>query len=132
MRLRCTLGTALLLTMLAACGQSLATGAESGRLAALAARQDLRDMICLARADGPISQADRVSILKEAKGVLPPDEFASFKRALDRIAPPKKMPAKRVAKTTRKKPASVRPEAALVIPTSALLPDRMAPPVFLR
>jgi hypothetical protein len=147
MRQRWTLGAAVLLMTLAAWGQSLATGAQSGRLEALAARRDLCDLVCYARAaDGSISQANRIYILKEAKEVLSPDEYRSFKQALDRIAPPKPT-AKRVAKATWKKPGSAqpalakselakpaldKPEAELVIPTGAILPDRMAPQVFLR
>jgi len=126
------MGVVLLLTTLAACGQSLATGSESGRLGALAVRQDLCDLICYARADGSISHAERVLILREAKGVLPHEEYLSFKQTLDRIAPPKKSPAKQLAKTTQKKPAPVKTESELVIPTSAILPDGMAQPVFLR
>ena len=145
MRLRWTFGAALLLTTLTACGQSLAMGTDSGHLGALAARQDLCDLICYARADGTISQAERVLILKEAKTALPHEEYLSFKQTLDRISPPKKpatkqlaktsakKPAtKQLAKTTRKKPAPVKTESGLVIPTGAILPDGVAPLVLLR
>jgi len=157
MRLRWTFGAALLLT-LATCGQSSGMGTESGHLGALAARQDLCDLICYARADGTISQAERILILKEAKGVLTHEEYLSFKQTLDRISPPKKPTtkqlakttakkpttkqlakttakkptAKQLAKTTRKKPAPVKTESGLVIPASAILPDGVAPPVLLR
>ena len=105
MRLQWTLGAALLLATLAATDQSLAAGNQSGRLAALAARQDLCDLICYAKADGHISQAERVLILNEAKSVLSHDEYLSFKQTLDRIAPPPKPKPKaktqtHVAKTT--------------------------------
>ena len=140
MRLQFTLGAALLLTMLAACGQSFAMGTDSGRLGALAARQDLCDLVCYARrADGSISQANRALILKEAKGLLSHEEYVSFKQTLDRISPPPKPPvkhaAKHLAKTTPKKPASAttgKTDSELVIPSSANLPDGMAPPVLLR
>ena len=135
MRLRWTLGAALLLATLAAGSQSLAAKSESGHLAALTARQDLCDLICYARAGGSISQANRILILEEAKSVLSHDEYLTFKRTLDRIAPPPKPKAKQkhVAKTTHKKkasPAEKGPE--LVIPASAILPDGVAQPVFLR
>jgi len=140
MRLQFTLGAALLLTTLADCGQSFAMGTDFGRFGALAARQDLCDLVCYARrADGSISQANRVLILKEAKGLLSHEEYVSFKRTLDRISPPPKPSlkpaAKQLAETTQKKPASVTTEktdSGLVIPASANLPDGMAPPVFLR
>jgi hypothetical protein len=157
MLLRCTLGAALILTI-AACGQSLAAGTQSGHLAALAARQDLCDLICYAKADGTISQSERTIILKEAKSALPADEYATFKQTLDRIAPPAKPKAKQMAKamlkkykakqlakttpkkpkavqlvkTTPKKPAPVEVENELVIPASVSQPDGVAPPVFLR
>ncbi len=139
MRLRWTLGAVLLLATLAVGGQSLAAATQSGRLAALAARQDLCDMICYARADGHISRTERVLILQEAKSALSHDEYLTFKRALDRIAPPPKpmLKHKHVAKAThktavKKKPAPVEKRSELVIPASAILPDGMARPVFLR
>ena len=137
MRLRWTFGAALLLTMLAVCSQSLAMGIDSGRLGALAARQDLCDLVCYARANGngSISQANRILILNEAKSVLSHDEYLTFKRTLDRIAPPPKPKAKQkhLAKTShKKKPASVEKGPDLVIPASAVLPDGVAQPASLR
>jgi hypothetical protein len=127
------MGIALLMTTLAACGQSLVAGTGSGRLGAMAARQDICDLICYAKADGSISQAERVLILKEARAVLSHEEYLGFKQTLDRISPPKKPAAKQLAKTTRKKPAAVvKSESGLVIPTGAILPDGMARPAFLR
>ena len=133
MRLLLTLGAALLLATLAVGGQSLAAGNESGRLAAFAARQDLCDMICYFKAGGSISQANRVLILNRAKSVLSHEEYQTFKQTLDRIAPPKpKLKHKHVAKTAQKKPAAVQKGSELVIPASAILPDGVAQPVFLR
>jgi hypothetical protein len=137
MRLHWTLGAAILLATLAVGDQSRAAGNESGRLAALTARQDLCDLICYAKADGYISQTERVLILGEAKSVLSHDEYLNFKRTLDRIAPPPKPKAKpkHVAKASRpktKKPAAVEKGPDLVIPASAILPDGVAQPVFLR
>jgi hypothetical protein len=154
MRLQWMLGAALLLATLAASGQSLAAGTESGRLAALTARQDLCDLICYAKADGHISQTERALIIREAKSVLSHDEYQSFKRTLDRIAPPPKVAAKRkhlakmtqkptqkaiqtatqkpAQKATQRKPAPAERGPELVIPASAVLPDGVAPPVYLR
>ena len=135
MRLRWTLGAALLLTTLAAGGQSLASQTESGHLAALPARQDLCDLICYARAGGSIIQSNRILILNEAKSVLSHEEYLSFKRTLDRIAPPPPKPKakqKHLVKTARKKPAAVEKGPELVIPASVILPDGVASPVFLR
>ncbi len=135
MRLRWTLGAALLFATLAVGGQSLATQTESGHLAALAARQDLCDLICYARSGGSISQTYRILILSRAKSVLSHEEYLTFKRTLDRIAPPPKPKAKQkhVAKTFRQKnPAPAETGPGLVIPAGAILPDGVAPPVFLR
>jgi hypothetical protein len=88
MRLHFTLAAALLLATLAIYNQSQAAGPQSGRLAALTARQNLCDLIAYARADGHISQSERNIILEEAQSVLTPTEYANFKQVLDRIAPP--------------------------------------------
>jgi hypothetical protein len=141
MRLLWTFGTALLLTALTVSSQSLASEAEPGSLRALAARQDLCDMVCFARADGSISRIERMIILTDAKEVLSHEEYLNFKKALDRIAPPKKPSPSALAKTTRNEPASPAPQQTSlpaepaggpVIPTGAALPDRVAPSVFFR
>jgi hypothetical protein len=158
MRLQWTLGAALLLGTLAVTDQSLAAGNQSGRLAALAARHDLCDLICYAKADGCISQAERVLIVNEAKSVLSHDEYLTFKQTLDRIAPPPKPNPKakpkhltktsyvakptQVAKPThvtktplkvqKKKPATVEKGPDLVIPAGAILPEGVSQPAFLR
>ena len=122
-------------------GQSPASETKSSRLGALAARQDLHDLICYARADGKITQTERSIILAEAKDILSHDEYATFKKAFDRIAPPKKPSQTQLAKAARKKATSVtmkrlpKPadnEPELVIPTGVSLPDRIAPPPFSR
>jgi hypothetical protein len=141
MRLQWTLGAALLLATLATGGQSLAATKDSGHLAALAARQDLHDLVCYAMTDGHMSQANRALVLREAKSVLSHDEYLTFKRTLDRIAPPPKPKAKgkhMVKAAPKKKPTPTTPPAPvqggheLVIPASANQPDGMAPPEFLR
>lgn len=106
MRLRSILGAACFLMTLAAFGQSLASAASS-RLGELAARQGLCDSVCFAMADGSISRAERVSILMDAKELLPYAEYQRFKKNLDRISPPKPSLSRQLAKNVRKKPASL-------------------------
>lgn len=145
MQIRFVVGVALLLSVLAACDQSLALGAEPNRLQAMVARQDLCDKVSYAKADGSVSQLERALILSDAKACLSHEEYLQFKQSLDRIAPSKKPAAKYVVKTKRKSPAKnpaslasqKRPvpqktQDGLVIPAGAILPDRMAQPAFLR
>jgi len=141
MRLSWTFGAVIFLLTLVVSGQSPASQAASGHLQALAARQDLYDMVCYARAGGSISRFQRAIILTDAKEVLSHEEYLKFKKALDRISPPPKPSPNQLAKTTRKKPASPTlrqpPQPAesatgLVIPAGAALPDRIAPSAFSR
>lgn len=88
MRLHSMFTAALLLAMLAANGQFLFAGTQSGRLAAFAARQDLSDMIAFAQADGKITPVERSLILQEAQWALSKPEYERFVQAFDRIAPP--------------------------------------------
>jgi hypothetical protein len=60
---------------------------QSGK-AALAARQDLQDEICIAKADGRITPEEYRQILSDANRVLPAEELPSFKRYLDPMAFP--------------------------------------------
>jgi hypothetical protein len=137
MRFQWTFGGVFVLSTLIVCGQ---LNAAPSRLVALTDRQDLRDMVCYAMADGSVSTTERRLILEDAKQILSPEEYVSFKKAFDRIAPPKKSPpkSKQFAKTSRKKtptsptkPASTV-ETGPVIPTGAILPDRIAQPVLFR
>jgi hypothetical protein len=138
MRLRWTLCAALLLT-LAAWGESSGVASQPSRLGALAARQSLCDLVYYAMADGTISRAERAIILQQAKSLLTPQEYASFHQTIDRISPPVAMKpvTKLLAKATHKRPVAAKPtvakpDAELVVPASANLPDGMAQPVFLR
>jgi hypothetical protein len=54
----------------------------------MAARQDLHDLVCILSSDGHVSGPHRAVILEQARNMLPPEEYRSFKRALDRIPPP--------------------------------------------
>jgi hypothetical protein len=145
MRVLWTFCAAILLVTMVATDRSLGTESSSNRLAALAAKKDLCDMICYARADGSISRSERITILMEAKEVLSHDEYLKFKKVLDRIAPPppKKPSPSQLAKmkAMRKKMSppqqppvqdAVEPLSGPVLPAGAMLPDRMAPPVFFR
>jgi hypothetical protein len=153
MRLHWTLGTALVLSVLTVAGQSLAAESGGSRLTDMASRQNLRDFVCLAMADGRISQTERRLILTDAKEILPHAEYLKFKMDLDRLSPPKPSKSKQqLAKSMHKKPSSqptqpmqqqqaqqqVQQEPSVdtvtgpVIPTGAILPDRMAPAKFFR
>ena len=60
------------------------------RLAALTARQNLHDNVCIAMADGRIDPAERFTILSHAKGVLAKQEYEGLKRTMDRLSPRQK------------------------------------------
>ena len=116
----------------------LGPSAAPSRLAALAARQDLCDEVAVATAKGRLTNDDRIEILADAKSILKPEEYQTFKRSLDRRWPPaqKKPTAKHSPKTARKatgpsQPAQAKPPAGpslgLVIPAGALLPDWVVP-----
>jgi hypothetical protein len=130
------------LIVLSWAGQMATMAGEPGRLAALAARQDLYDEVCIARADGKISPASRCTILADAKQILTPQEYESFKKALNRLSPPppavaKHAAIKRLPKVAEKKVPATRGGALVktvtrpVIPCSALQPDRLADRVAL-
>lgn len=108
MRSRLYMGLTIVLTIaILASPMQMASGAEPGRLAALTARQGLRDKICIAMADGQIDRGERYAILSQAKVILTPDEYKGLKRAMDRLSPPS---------------SSAKP----TIPPGAILADRMA------
>lgn len=140
MRNQLPMGIAALLLAIIAAGPAAAFEIKPSRLEALAARQDLRDMVCIAMADGRINAHERIVILIDAKNILYPEEYRIFKRALNRVSPPpKKRVARQPVKTVRKQPApkprptakpvaepSSGPSLGPVIPAGAILPDRMA------
>jgi len=136
MRSQLLWGTAtLLMTMtIMAGGIQPATAGHSGQLAALAARQDLRDKVCIAMTDGHISRAQRHTLLADAKEILKPEEYQGFKRALDRLSPPKPVPKPHSTKVAHKKPRPTpahhtptlaKSAPALSIPADVTLPDRV-------
>jgi hypothetical protein len=135
MRSRLLMGIAAVLMTILASGVQLATAGEPGRLAALTARQGLRDEVCVAMADGHISPAERYSILTYAKTILKPEEYEGLKRSMDRLSPPKPSPAKRSTQTaangsprtvSHRTPPMVESPSRPTIPSGAILPDRMA------
>jgi hypothetical protein len=128
---------AVVLLIVIGCGTRVTTAGEPGRLAALAARQDLYDEICIARADGKISIENRRTILADAKQILTPQEYEGFRRGFDRIAPPPPPPTKhasvkRLPKVAQKKAPTMRATAVAktfprpTIPLDAIQPDRVA------
>ncbi|MBU4271003.1 MAG: hypothetical protein KKE86_16140 [Planctomycetes bacterium] len=136
MRNRLPMGIAALLLAIIAAGPAAAFEIKPSRLEALAARQDLRDQVCIAMADGRIGVQERTEILIDAKNILYPEEYRIFKRALDRVSPPpKKRVARHLVKTAWKQPVPkprptakppAEPSSGPVIPAGAVLPDRMA------
>jgi hypothetical protein len=66
----------------------------SSRLGQLSTRQQLRDRVCIAKADGQISRWERARLLADAKGILKPEEYLAFKESLDRLTPPQSTGAK--------------------------------------
>jgi hypothetical protein len=140
---RLPLGVAVLLVTIVAGNASVANAWAPSRLAALAARQDLRDEVCVALAmdHGHLSPDKRAEILGDAKNILSPTEFEGFKQALDRLSPPpkkvEKSAAQRAAQMTQRKSSSLtrrqalqlmakQPSSGPVMPDGATRPDRMA------
>ena len=113
MSFRLSMGVASLLLVFFAVEPASASWLKPSRLQALAARQDLCDEVAIAMADGIITHWERAEILSDAKQILNPEEYASFKRAFERIAPPPppKSAAKhhaKIAGKNAKKPASAK------------------------
>ena len=141
MAMRWLLSMATVLVILGtASGIRMAAAGEPGHLAALAARQNLCDEVCIAIAmgDGRLTPGRRYEILSDAKRILKPEEYAGFRQNLDRVSPPpppaqhvasiKRLPmvAKKKVSTGRAKATSLAkalPEPS--IPRDAILPDRV-------
>jgi hypothetical protein len=92
------------------------TAKGPGHLAALSARQQLRDQVCIAMADGRITHFERSLILANARRILKPEEYTQFRESLDRLSPPMPGAARRLPKLAwggarREPPATVQPEA---------------------
>lgn len=129
-------GALVLVLMMAFAGDvSLMKAAEPGRLAAFAARQRIRDEVCIAMADGRIDRGERYAILTHAKAVLKPEEYEGLKKSLDRLSPLQGPATKRTAVSVanNKANASERGVASLAgaspqltTPAGATLPDAMA------
>jgi hypothetical protein len=148
MRFHWTCAAAVCLAAVVSCCQPLSTQAAPSHLQALAARQELRDMVCYALADGSVNRAERRTLLLEAKEVLSADEYGKFKQWLDQIAPPPKPSPKEAAKIAARNRAIALakqqaeqqrlaqrpavPDAGPAIPAGAVQPDEVAQPTFLR
>jgi hypothetical protein len=105
------------------------TAQGPGRLAALSARQQLRDEVCIAMADGKLSRYERSVLLANARQMLKPEEYASFRASLDRLSPPAPPPKYAVRGGTKRLPAVVR-AAAPPSPqgvTEIIVSDNVAP-----
>jgi hypothetical protein len=110
-------------------GADVAQAGQS-RLAALAARQDLRDEVCVAMADGHLSAAERYEVLTDARQILKPEEYQGFREALYRLAPRKPAAAKNSAVRSTKyavTPVQKRPPAKIVQKTPSAARQRTLP-----
>jgi hypothetical protein len=116
------------------------TGQRS-RFAAIAARHDLRDEVCLAMADGRMTGAERYQIMSDAKRILKPEEYVGFQRAVDRMTRPQSGAAKHSSNeaASAKKasamlwadsPMTEELPASPIIPTGVVLPDHPVAPVI--
>lgn len=127
MQNRLSVGVAALLLTLVASSTHIATAGEPGRLAAFAARQDLCDQISLAMADGQIDRAERYTILLNAKPILKPDEYESFKHTMNRVSPP--VPVAKHSTKSRKLPTLAQkkvPPAATPSMATTILTEAQA------
>jgi hypothetical protein len=143
MRSRLLAGVTVVLMVTVAGGSSarIVKAGEPSRFAALAARQDLRDEVCTAMADGYLGPLERHIILTDAEQILKPEEYEAFKASVDRLLPLKPIAMKRLPKVACKRPPPTKQPKAMslahsaagpVVPASALLPDRAAVAVDLR
>lgn len=136
MPIRLPMGIVAMLLTIMASGARVATAWEPSRLQALMARQDLRDEVCIAMADGHISRAERYAILADAKNILKPEEYEGFKQTLNRLSPPKSTAAKHPTKVAQKKqsptmaqhqaPPMADPSLAPTIAAEVVVPDWVA------
>jgi len=144
MRVRLLLSIAGLFAVMAAGEVASVEGREPGRLEAFALRHDLHQETCCAMADGSISRSERAGLLLFARNILKAEEYKAFRQTLNRVSPPKKSRGRHVAKkvvktkpspVVRSKPTpasrpaaqvAAQPLTGLVIPVSAIFPDRMA------
>jgi hypothetical protein len=135
MKSRCLIRGMLMLAALSA-GLHGVVGAEPrSPIRELAIRQMLRDDVCLALADHKIDAMERFMLLRDAKRCLPAAEYASFRKALDRLSPTAPEAKKTVAKgvsvkkastsTARRRPVVPSPPK-LAVPKTVAQPDRIA------
>jgi hypothetical protein len=91
-----------------------------GHLASLTARQQLRDEVCIAMADGRISRLERYVILANARRVLRPEEYLAFTQSLDRL--PSSTPA------AVRHPVKVAQDSAQTQPPTTAPDEAPSPP----
>ena len=111
MRNRLPISMAVVLTTLIAGAAPTAAAWELPHLTAFAARQELRDEVCVAQADGRITRLERYIILTDARSILKPEEYEAFKRAFYRLASQERPAAKHTARRTTRQPAKVARKA---------------------
>jgi len=95
---------------------------KPSRLAALTARQNLRDDVCIAMNDGQIDPVERFTILSHAKEVLTKQEYEGLKRSMDRLSPPQKAadtpPIAEQSVSATRTAAFEQPAAPMPLPSS--------------
>jgi hypothetical protein len=107
------------------------TAQGGGHLSALSARQQLRDEVCIALADGRITHFERSLILSHARRILKPEEYAQFRASLDPLAPPMPEAAPRPPKIAWSKvligpPTTVRRRSPSAPSAEVMVTDHMA------
>jgi hypothetical protein len=127
-RLRWGIASLSLMTILAG-GVTVAAAQGPGHLAALAARQKLRDEVCVAMSDGHISRIERYLILGDAKKILKSEEYAGFKQSLDRLSPPMPAPTRYPTQVAQRKPASTAQRNPSRLAKSSPAAQRKSSPV---
>jgi hypothetical protein len=97
------------------------TAGNPSRLAALDARQQLRDQVCYAMADGRISRPERQVLLENAKRVLRPEEYTAFRESLDRLSPPMPATGRNATMVAKRGSRQPRPLAPAPAPTTQVV-----------
>lgn len=83
MQTRFSIRVVAVVAVVLAGGVQMAWGWGAGTRANLTARQQLRDKVCRATADGQITDSEYSSLLNQAQRTLDANEFQSFQKSLD-------------------------------------------------
>lgn len=86
MQTRLSIRVVVIVTVVLAGGVQTAFASGFGTRATLTARQQLRDRVCRATADGQITDYEYSMLINQAQRTLDANEFQSFQKSLDRLA----------------------------------------------